>query len=57
MSGKNKEQNNVEEQNQNEVKEDNGNTVRSSSGPNVDRLIVAVGICVTLLVLAKLLGL
>ena len=57
MKEKNKEQNNNDEQSQNEVKDNNGNPLKSSSGPNVDRLVVAVGICVTLLIIAKLIGL
>ncbi len=57
MKEKNKEQNNTDEQSQNEVKDNNGNPLKSSSGPNIDRLVVAVGICVTLLIIAKLIGL
>ncbi len=57
MQEKNKGQNNANEQNQKEIKDDSGNIISSKSGPNFDRLLIAVGICVTLLVIAKLMGL
>lgn len=57
MKEKNREPNTVDAKDQNEIKDDNGNTLRSTGGPNVDRLVVAVVICVTLLIAAKLLGL
>jgi hypothetical protein len=52
-----KDKNNVPEQNQNELKDDVGNPIQSTSGPNFDRIFIAVGICVALLILDKLLGL
>jgi len=51
-----KKNNNDSEQNQNELKDDNGNSIRSVGGPDFKRLLMGMGVCLALLIIAKLLG-
>jgi len=53
MKEKNRGPETVDEQGEGRLKDDSGNIVRTSGGPDFNRLLVAVAICVSLLIIAK----
>ncbi|MEZ7892146.1 MAG: hypothetical protein QMC67_10395 [Candidatus Wallbacteria bacterium] len=39
-----------------QLKDDNGNTIKTGSGPDFQRILTALGVCIALMILAKFFG-